>query len=92
MDEPHRTERIGWLCAAALGATDGILSTASLVLGMAATHRTHSDVLVAGTMSMPAGEYVSVHSRADTEQADLERERGELKVDHAGERKEPAEI
>ena len=78
--EHHRTERIGWLRAAVLGANDGILSTASLVLGVAAAHATHSNVmvagvagLVAGAMSMAAGEYVSVHSQADTEQADLER-------------------
>ena len=77
--ERHRTERIGWLRAAVLGANDGILSTASLVLGVAAAHATHSNVLVAGVaglvagaMSMAAGEYVSVHSQADTEQADLE--------------------
>jgi VIT1/CCC1 family predicted Fe2+/Mn2+ transporter len=77
--ERHRTGRIGWLRAAVLGANDGILSTASLVLGVAAAHATHSNVmvagvagLVAGAMSMAAGEYVSVHSQADTEQADLE--------------------
>jgi VIT1/CCC1 family predicted Fe2+/Mn2+ transporter len=93
--ERHRTERIGWLRAAVLGANDGILSTASLVLGVAAAHGTHSNVLVAGvgglvagSMSMAAGEYVSVHSQADTEHADLERERVELKTDDAGERSE----
>ena len=93
--ERHRTERIGWLRAAVLGANDGILSTASLVLGVAAAHATHSSVLVAGvaglvagSMSMAAGEYVSVHSQADTEYADLERERVELKTDDAGERSE----
>lgn len=98
-NELHRTERIGWLRAAVLGANDGILSTASLVLGVAAAHRTHSSVLVAGVaglvagaMSMAAGEYVSVHSQWDTEQADLERERGELQADHAGEHKELTEI
>jgi vacuolar iron transporter family protein len=98
-NERHRTDRIGWLRAAVLGANDGILSTASVLLGVAAAHRTHSSVLVAGiaglvagTMAMAAGEYVSVHSQADTEQADLERERGELWTDHAGERKELAEI
>ncbi len=76
--ERHRTDRIGWLRAAVLGANDGIVSTASLVLGVAAAHATHSNVLiagvaglVAGAMSMAAGEYVSVHSQADTEQADL---------------------
>ena len=97
--ERHRTERIGWLRAAVLGANDGILSTASLVLGVAAAHATHSNVLVAGVaglvagaMSMAAGEYVSVHSQADTEQADLERERKELKADDKGEHKELAAI
>jgi VIT1/CCC1 family predicted Fe2+/Mn2+ transporter len=93
--EPHRTGRIGWLRAAVLGANDGILSTASLVLGVAAAHATHSNVLVAavaglvaGAMSMAAGEYVSVHSQADTEQAELERKRAELKADDQGEHKE----
>jgi VIT1/CCC1 family predicted Fe2+/Mn2+ transporter len=93
--ERHRTDRIGWLRAAVLGANDGILSTASLVLGVAAAHATHSSVLVAGvaglvagSMSMAAGEYVSVHSQADTEHADLERERVELKTDYAGEYRE----
>ncbi len=93
--ERHRTERIGWLRAAVLGANDGILSTASLVLGVAAAHATHSNVLVAGvaglvagSMSMAAGEYVSVHSQADTEQADLQLERAELKADDKGEHKE----
>ena len=79
--ERHHIGRIGWLRAAVLGANDGILSTASLVLG-----------LVAGTMSMAAGEYVSVHSQADTEKADLKRERAELKTDDKGERKELAAI
>ena len=93
--ERHRTERVGWLRAAVLGANDGILSTASLVLGVAAAHATHSNVLVAGiaglvagSMSMAAGEYVSVHSQADTEHADLKRERMELQTDDAGERSE----
>jgi len=97
--ERHRTERIGWLRAAVLGANDGIVSTASLVLGVAAAHATHSNILVAGiaglvagAMSMAAGEYVSVHSQADTEKADIERERHELKTDDAGERKELAAI
>jgi VIT1/CCC1 family predicted Fe2+/Mn2+ transporter len=97
--EHHRTTRIGWLRAAVLGANDGILSTASLVLGVAAAHATHSNVLVAaiaglvaGAMSMAAGEYVSVHSQADTEHADLEREREELKADDKGEHKELAAI
>src|SRR5512143_881584 len=97
--ERHRTTRIGWLRAAVLGANDGIVSTASLVLGVAAAHGTRSNVLVAGVaglvagaMSMAAGEYVSVHSQADTEQADLERERKELKADDQGEHKELAAI
>ena len=97
--ERHRTERVGWLRAAVLGANDGILSTASLVLGVAAAHATHSNVmvagiagLVAGSMSMAAGEYVSVHSQADTEQADLKLERKELKTDNKGEHQELAAI
>ncbi len=97
--ERHRTDRIGWLRAAVLGANDGIVSTASLVLGVAAAHAAHSDIvvagvagLVAGAMSMAAGEYVSVHSQADTEKADIERERTELKIDDDGEHKELAAI
>jgi VIT1/CCC1 family predicted Fe2+/Mn2+ transporter len=97
--ERHRTGRVAWLRAAVLGANDGILSTASLVLGVAAAHATHGNVmvagvagLVAGAMSMAAGEYVSVHSQADTEKADLKLERKELKTDSAGERKELAAI
>src|SRR5450432_273202 len=97
--ERHRTERVGWLRAAVLGANDGILSTASLVIGVAAAHATHSNIvvagvagLVAGSMSMAAGEYVSVHSQADTEQADLKLERAELKTDNEGEHKELAAI
>jgi vacuolar iron transporter family protein len=97
--ERHRTERIGWLRAAVLGANDGIVSTASLVLGVAAADASHANVmvagvagLIAGAMSMAAGEYVSVHSQADTERADIERERKELKADDAGERKELAAI
>src|SRR6202140_3121158 len=97
--ERHRTKRIGWLRAAVLGANDGIVSTASLVLGVAAAHGTQSSVLVAGVaglgagaMSMAVGEYVSVHSQADTEQADLARERAELKADDKGEHKELAAI
>jgi VIT1/CCC1 family predicted Fe2+/Mn2+ transporter len=95
----HRTKRSGWLRAAVLGANDGILSTASLIIGVTAAHGTHSNVmvagvagLVAGAMSMAAGEYVSVHSQADTEQADLELERKELKADAKGEHKELAQI
>jgi VIT1/CCC1 family predicted Fe2+/Mn2+ transporter len=97
--ERHRTGRIGWLRAAVLGANDGIVSTASLVLGVAAAHATHSNVmiagvagLVAGAMSMAAGEYVSVYSQADTEQAELALERAELKADEKGEQKELAAI
>jgi vacuolar iron transporter family protein len=97
--ERHRTERVGWLRATVLGANDGILSTASLVLGVAAAHATHTNVLVAGvaglvagSMSMAAGEYVSVHSQADTEQADLKQERAELKADDKGEHEELAAI
>ena len=97
--ERHRTERVGWLRAAVLGANDGILSTASLVLGVAAAHGTHSNIvvagiagLVAGAMSMAAGEYVSVHSQADTEQADLKLERAELRSDVTGECKELSAI
>src|SRR6476620_2034056 len=93
--ERHRTERVGWLRATVLGANDGLVSTASLVLGVAAAHGTRTNVLVAGVaglvagaMSMAAGEYVSVHSQADTEQADLALGRTELRVDDAGERKE----
>ncbi len=93
--ELHRTGRIGWLRAAVLGANDGILSTSSLVLGIAAAHGTHSSVLiagvaglVAGAMSMAAGEYVSVHSQKDTEEAELDLERAELKGDDKGEHKE----
>jgi VIT1/CCC1 family predicted Fe2+/Mn2+ transporter len=90
--ETHRTERIGWLRAAVLGANDGIVSTASLVVGVAAAHATSKDILiagvaglVAGAMSMAAGEYVSVSSQADTEQADISLERRELAADPSGE-------
>jgi VIT1/CCC1 family predicted Fe2+/Mn2+ transporter len=95
--ERHRTERIGWLRATVLGANDGIISTASLLLGVSAADATHSDVLiagvaglVAGAMSMAAGEYVSVQSQADTEEADLALERMELISDLSGEHKELA--
>ncbi|MGZ5102018.1 MAG: VIT1/CCC1 transporter family protein, partial [Usitatibacter sp.] len=97
--ELHRTDRIGWLRAAVLGANDGIVSTASLVLGVAAANATHGSIvvagiagLVAGAMSMAAGEYVSVHSQADSENAELERERRELKADNEGEHRELAAI
>lgn len=93
--ERHRSERIGWLRAAVLGANDGIVSTASLIAGVAAAHASHATVvttgvagLVAGAMSMAAGEYVSVHSQADTEAADLALERGELERDPQGEQRE----
>ena len=93
--ERHRTERIGWIRAAVLGANDGIVSTASLVLGVAAANATHGNVmiagiagLVAGAMSMAAGEYVSVRSQADSEQAALNLERAELEADDQGERRE----
>jgi VIT1/CCC1 family predicted Fe2+/Mn2+ transporter len=91
--------RIGWLRAAVLGANDGILSTSSLMLGVATSRASHTNILVAGVaglvagaMSMAAGEYVSVHSQADTEQADLALERAELKSDNRGEHAELAAI
>jgi VIT1/CCC1 family predicted Fe2+/Mn2+ transporter len=97
--ERHRTERIGWLRAAVLGANDGIVSTASLVLGVAAAQANSHTILVAGVaglvagaMSMAAGEYVSVSSQADTERADIEREREELATDEQHERAELAAI
>ena len=97
--EWHRTSRSGWLRAAVLGANDGIISTASLVLGVAAAHGSYASVMVAGTagmvagaMSMASGEYVSVRSQADIEQADLERERRELRDDRDGEHREPTTI
>lgn len=97
--EQHRTARIGWLRATVLGANDGIVSTASLVIGVAAAHATRSEVLVAGVagltagaLSMAAGEYVSVSSQADTEHADLERERRELARDPEAEGRELAGI
>jgi VIT1/CCC1 family predicted Fe2+/Mn2+ transporter len=93
--ERHRTGRIGWLRAAVLGANDGILSTSSLLLGVATAHATHNNILVAGVaglvagaMSMAAGEYVSVRSQADTEKAELQLEGAELKADDVGEHKE----
>lgn len=97
--ERHRGDRAGWLRAAVLGANDGILSTASLMLGVAASHAAHGNImvagvagLVAGSMSMAAGEYVSVHSQADIEKADLTLERAELKTDNEGEQRELAAI
>jgi vacuolar iron transporter family protein len=92
--ERHRAGHVGWLRAAVLGANDGTLSTASLVLGVAAAHATRSNVLVAGVAGLvagamsTAGEDVSVHSQADTEQAGLARERAELRADDKGEHKE----
>ena len=97
--EWHRTERVGWLRAAVLGANDGIVSTASLVVGVAAASASAGDVLVAGVaglvagaMSMAAGEYVSVSSQTDTEQADMMRERKELAADGESEISELAAI
>lgn len=93
--ESHRGERSGWLRAAVLGANDGIVSTASLILGVAAAGAEHRTVLltsvsglIAGAMSMAAGEYVSVHSQQDTERADLDREKAELEDDPVRERLE----
>ena len=97
--ELHRTERIGWLRAAVLGANDGIVSTASLVVAVAAADTAKGDVLlagmaglVAGALSMAAGEYVSVSSQADTERADLTREKSELLTDRPAEEDELAKI
>lgn len=97
--EQHRSDRIGWLRASVLGANDGIVSTASLVLGVAAAGAEHRTILltgvsglIAGAMSMAAGEFVSVHSQADTEAADLAREHRELQQDPAGEQRELAAI
>jgi|SRR5277367_1020310 len=95
----HKLGTAGWLRAAVLGANDGIVSTSSLLLGLAAAHASHTSLvlsgtaaLVAGSMSMAAGEYVSVHSQADVESAALKQERAELKSDFAGERRELTEI
>jgi vacuolar iron transporter family protein len=97
--ERHRTASIGWLRAAVLGANDGIVSTASLIVGVAAASADQRSLLLtgaaglmAGAMSMAAGEYVSVHSQADTEQADLSRERAELRKDPGAEQRELATI
>jgi VIT1/CCC1 family predicted Fe2+/Mn2+ transporter len=91
----HRNKRIGWLRAAVLGANDGIVSSASLLLGMATAGASHRTVLltgvsalVAGAMSMAAGEFISVHSQKDSESADIDRERAELKRDPRGEMRE----
>ena len=97
--EYHRVDRIGWLRAAVLGANDGIVSTASLIVGVAAAAATQNAVLiagvaglVAGAMSMAAGEYVSVSSQSDTERADLARERKELSENLKFEQEELAEV
>ena len=97
--EHHILAGVGWLRAGVLGANDGIVSTSSLILGVAAAHATHTDILlsgiaalVAGAMSMATGEYVSVHSQADTEVAALAQERAELAVDFAGEHRELTDI
>lgn len=97
--ETHAIERIGWLRAAVLGANDGIISTASLILGVASAAAPRTDILltglaglVAGAMSMAAGEYVSVSSQSDTEHADLARETHELADDPAFEQEELAQI
>jgi vacuolar iron transporter family protein len=97
--ENHLIERIGWLRAAVLGANDGLVSTASLIVGVAASTASTGEILVAGSaglvagaMSMAAGEYVSVSSQSDTERADLARERRELEQDPAAEREELAAI
>jgi vacuolar iron transporter family protein len=97
--EQHRSERIGWLRAAVLGANDGIVSTASLVMGIAAANSRRSEILLAGVaglvsgaLSMAAGEYVSVSSQADTERADMALERKELATQRTTEEKELAAI
>ena len=97
--ELHRVHRVGWLRAAVLGANDGIVSTASLIIGVAAASAAHDNILlagvaglVAGAMSMAAGEYVSVRSQSDTESADLELERRSLEENYDGEKDELAEI
>jgi len=97
--EGHNLGGIAWLRAGVLGANDGIVSTASLIVGVAAAHATHSSILltgisglVAGAMSMATGEYVSVHSQADTEAAALAQEKAELEIDYAGEHLELTDI
>jgi VIT1/CCC1 family predicted Fe2+/Mn2+ transporter len=97
--ELHRVHRVGWLRAAVLGANDGIVSTASLIIGVAAASAAYTNILlagvaglVAGAMSMAAGEYVSVRSQSDTESADLELERQSLEENYDGEKDELAEI
>ena len=97
--ERHAVGRLGWLRAAVLGANDGLLSTSSLLIGVASAQGTHQSILIAGVaglfagaMAMAAGEYVSVSSQADSEQADLRRERQELTDNHGGELRELAGI
>lgn len=97
--EIHKSSRISWLRAAVLGANDGIVSTGSLLIGVAAASTTHQTLivtgvagLVAGAMSMAAGEYVSVHSQADTEHADLDREKKEIATTPLAEHRELADI
>src|SRR5450631_661423 len=97
--ERHLTDHIGWLRAAVLGANDGIVSTASLIVGVAAANSSHQNILltgiaglVAGAMSMASGEYVSVSSQADSENADLTREKAELASNSAFEHAELAQI
>lgn len=97
--EPHRIGRIGWLRAAVLGANDGIVSTASLLLGVASARASHQNIivaglagLVAGAMAMAAGEYVSVHSQSDTENAELQREDTHLRTDYDAEYAELVDI
>ena len=97
--EAHAVNRLGWLRAAVLGANDGILSTSSLIIGVASAHGTHQSILiagvsglVAGAMSMASGEYVSVSSQSDSEQADISREGRELRDNRAGETRELSDI
>ncbi|WP_133011545.1 VIT1/CCC1 transporter family protein [Marinomonas flavescens] len=97
--QPHRQNRVGWLRAAVLGANDGIVSTSSLIIGVAAANSTHLSIMVAGTaalvagaISMAAGEYVSVCTQADTEKSDLLLEQQSLKADYESEVSELAEI
>lgn len=97
--EQHKIEKVGWLRAAVLGANDGIISTASLVLGVASAHAAHGNImltgvagLTAGAMSMATGEYVSVHSQADTEKAAIAEEHAEIQADFESEKRELAAI
>lgn len=98
-EEKHRSEHIGWLRAAVLGANDGIVSTASLIVGVASANTSHKNIILtataglfAGALSMAAGEYVSVSTQADTEKADLDREKNELINDTAAEHAELTQI